>query len=158
MFTTSAALALVLHLPPHPLPRQPTPHVSTSSTSASTYVRGEHSPWPVLPWRQTTHVVVALETGKARQQTQAQDPLPDPNLDQALPGGTFLPNRPSAGAIVGPANQPPQPTYESWDVLRQYPHTAPLAPPTPVPVVQERSSKSPSMEKHDVQTPQTPSP
>lgn len=153
MLTTSAALALVLHLPPHPLPRQPIPHAYTPSTSASAYVRGDLSPWPVLS-QPSAPVVVAMETGKtSRQQSQAQNP-PEPNLDQILPGDAFAPARFSASPPGVPAPQAAQPTYESWDVLRQYPHTAPLAPPT----APERSTKSPSMEKHDVQTPQTPSP
>lgn len=153
MLTTSAALALVLHLPPHPLPRQPIPHAYTPSTSASTYVRGDLSPWPVLS-QPLAPVVVAMETGRtSRQQSQAQNP-PQPNLDQILPGDAFAPARSSASPPGVTAPQAPQPTYESWDVLRQYPHTTPLAPPA----VPERSTKSPSMEKHDVQTPHTPSP
>lgn len=157
MLTTSAALALVLHLPPYPLPRQPKPHAYTLPTSASAYVRGDLSPWPVLS-QSSAPVVAAVETGKtSRQQSQAQNP-PEPNLDQILPGDAFAPARSSAGPPGVPAPQAPQPTYESWDVLRQYPHAAPLSPPTPAPVVPERSTKSPSMEKHDVQTPHTPSP
>ncbi len=155
MLTTSAALALVLHLPPHPLPRQPIPHAYNPSTSASAHARGDLSPWPVLS--QPSASMVALETGNPRQQRPAQNP-PEPNLDQILPGDAFTPARSSGSTPGVPAPQAPQPTYESWDVLRQYPHTAPLAPPTSTPAVPERSTKSPSLEKHDVQTPHTPSP
>lgn len=57
------------------------------------------------------------------------------DIDQILPGqpGSFN-GAPSAAQQPAAA----QPSYESWDVLRQYPRTAPLSqPPTAAPKPQE---------------------
>jgi hypothetical protein len=58
--------------------------------------------------------------------TELQLAAANPDLDEIIPGFT-------GDGSAQPA-RPPQPTstppsYESWDVLRQYPHAAPLAQP-----------------------------
>lgn len=69
---------------------------------------------------------------------------PDPIAD-LFPGASGSPHTASP-----PAAAPKQPTYESWDVLRQYPRYEALPPPS-VPEPKAPEPKKDPKEKTDVQ-------
>lgn len=148
MLTTSAALALVLHCtPPHPRPPKSLSNTIDLSSSSNAPVRGDLSPCPVVS-RAAAPVVIALESGKPRERLQPHDQLPQPNFDQIPPP---LPSLGTSPAAAPAAN--PQPAYESWDVMRQYPHTAPLAAPSAASSKPNAQSSPPdTSEKKDAKT------
>lgn len=61
---------------------------------------------------------------KESRQEMPANPASDPIADLFL--GSTTPNQ----QTTQPVAQSAQPTYESWDVLRQYPRYTPLPPPT----------------------------
>jgi hypothetical protein len=65
---------------------------------------------------------------------------------------TILPSAPPpAYAPVQPATSAPAPTYERWDVLRQYPRYLPPAPPAtpPAPASKPQDTQKQPRETHD---------
>lgn len=137
MLISSAALALVLQCaqPLQPSPLHPSLDIHSSFQLDASGIHGDVSPCPVLPARSAVFAADRAKHGnRAFHQDLAQSnalplQLAEADLDQIIPG--MAQGFPASPAPSPPQwAPPPQPTYESWDVLRQYPRAAPLAQPT----------------------------
>lgn len=163
MLTPSAALALVLQCA-QPLQSPPLhPVVNTHSPFQldASGIHGVVSPCPVLPARSAVSAADRAEHGnRAFNQdlalsTASPLQLAEADLDQIIPPGTAQ-SFPASSFGAAQQAPPPQPTYESWDVLRQYPRAAPLAqptPPAPKPSETPNTSKESNDEKAEKRTP-----
>jgi hypothetical protein len=80
--------------------------------------------------------------------TEFQLAAANTDLDEIIPGFT---GDGSAQPARLPQQPSPPPSYESWDVLRQYPHSAPLAQPT-APAPKPTETSKPSKESKDAQS------
>lgn len=167
MLTSSAALALVLQCA---TPLQPSPLHSVSDTDSpfkldASGIHGDVSPYSELPARSAARSIKRAEA-EYEQRAFSKDlaypvviplHLAEADLDQPIVPGIAhsLPVNPvSAAAQSAP---PPPPTYESWDVLRQYPRAGTLTPPA---AQAPKSSDTPktSKESKDAQSKSTTTP
>lgn len=142
---TFLSLALQCGLSIHPATRDQIVEPISSFNSCPIGVVGK-----VLPREpRNTGKAVMMETGRVTEgvhfgnlaQVSRQSlEIANSDLNQILPGqpGSFN-GAPSAAQLPAAA----QPSYESWDVLRQYPRTAPLSQPqTAAPKPQENPNST----------------
>ena len=94
----------------------------------------------IVVFQLATPLVVAAEQN-SEQHTLNAPPTPPQSLQE--PYTDLFPSTgnttPVAGNQKNVQSQPPAPTYESWDVLRQYPRYVPL----PTPVIIEDATEQP---------------
>lgn len=142
---SSAALALVLQCYPslHPAPLDPavTSQMFIQTNASSVY--GSVTPCPEAKLGVTVTTAVPGVKGVFAKGlnpiTAPQLLVAEADLNQILPGQAGSLNGVQATSQLNPPVAA-QPTFESWDVLRQYPRTAPLAEPR---TSQEKPSEHP---------------
>ena len=160
MLLSSAYLALVLQCAPtlHPASIHQITDAHSLFKPDAIGIYGEVSPCPIP---HLEPAVTNVTQGKQRalgmdlaHQTVKPLQLAEVNLDDQIVPGMTQSSKEIAipGAVQsGASQQPPQPTYESWDVLRQYPRAAPLAQPVTPAAKLPEPPKSSSKESKDAQ-------
>jgi hypothetical protein len=154
MVLTSAYLALVLqNAPACPLPQHhPIAHTLSTLNPNASSIHGVELPCAM------SGLVDAAAVDFSNERALVTDPgqqhaspilLAEADLGEIVPGLMQDPKTVTVG--VGQPAQAAPPTYESWDVLRQYPHSAPLAQPT-APAPKPPETPKPSKESKDAQS------
>ncbi len=140
MLSTSACLALVLHCASslHPVPLNPVAEPQILANPDAYGVVGRVLPRVLQMDRAGLTIKARGEEGSAQDQTRSiRLYLAEADLNTIVPGlgGNASGVVPGSSQAAAP---PVQPTYESWDVLRQYPrYTLPSQPSIPAPKSQE---------------------
>ncbi|MGP5367254.1 hypothetical protein ACTXN4_07245 [Pseudomonas helleri] len=154
MLTSSAYLALVLHCASslHPASIHPITDAHSLIQPDASGMYGDASPCPLH-----SAMAAVLSVTQGKQSAIGMDQvlryaktihLAEADLGEIVPG---LMQDPKASALgVGQPNHPAPPTYESWDVLRQYPRAAPLAEPR-TPAAKQPDDFKPSKDSKDAQ-------